>query len=344
MFLSYTSLGRLNCSEFLLKRSPMGRGWWTFAGAQPLAQGVASWSERERSPLAKQVTSKGRGWVSRVTPVTALSPTADRQAHGQRGGKSCFDWKPLCLAQLWGSWWKCPAFPFILNAHSSSWPQWSATMATAGKTQEAKRALSTRPAAFSSSRSSPQNWTRTVPTGVACGLLRVRTGPSAQLSQLLLGQHAVQQNTGHAQTPLGPSEDGQCWGEQKGELMSRVQPTADCLPVPPDLVPETTRRKDATLCIPAATCRAPLTDLGPWPFWLSGTGAAREKETSLGWWDRESRLQPSPHKSSLLSGTHLPEKGCVQPAGEETGKGTLEASLHCHGHQLTGLGDKNSVS
>lgn len=50
---------------------------------------------------------------------------------------------------------------------------------------------------------------------------------------------------------MANAEGSRRWG---GGLMSRVQPTAECLPVPPELVPETTRRKDATLRIPAATC------------------------------------------------------------------------------------------
>lgn len=170
---------------------------------------MASCSEGKLSPLAKQVANKDRGCESRVAHCRCTkSPTADRQAHGQREGRSCFVWKPSCLTPL-VILMECPAFPFILNTAAVNlssqqlWPQQA-------RHRRPREPCPHSSAAVSSSLSSPQSWTRTVPAGVACRLLRVRTEPRARPSQLLLGLRAVQQNAGRAQTPLGPSEDGNC--------------------------------------------------------------------------------------------------------------------------------------
>lgn len=119
-------------------------------------------------------------------------------------------------------------------------------MATAGKTQEAKRACTgLQPSA---AHSPQQSWTRTVPAGMwaaesddwAQRMAYVQCSRSLAMLRLLWGP-----------VRMANAEGSRRWG---GGLMSRVQPTAECLPVPPELVPETTRRKDATLRIPAATC------------------------------------------------------------------------------------------
>lgn len=58
MFLSYTSLGHLNCGEFLLKRSPTGSRLVSVPWRPAWHQDMASCSERKLSPLAKQVANK----------------------------------------------------------------------------------------------------------------------------------------------------------------------------------------------------------------------------------------------------------------------------------------------
>lgn len=58
LFLSYTSLGHLNCGEFLLKRSPTGSRLVSVPWRPDWHQDMASCSERKLSPLAEQAANK----------------------------------------------------------------------------------------------------------------------------------------------------------------------------------------------------------------------------------------------------------------------------------------------
>lgn len=83
----------------------------------------------------------------------------------------------------------------------------------------------------------------------------------------------------------------------EGGPMSRVQATAQCLPVPPELVPETTGRKEGEA---TAELHSLVLDLGPFGFQRQ---VLQEKRRHHWGGDRERRLQPSPH---------LPKEGCAQ--------------------------------
>lgn len=100
MFLSYTSLGHLNCGESLLKRSPTGSRLVSIPWRPDWHQDMASCSERKLSPLAEQVANKD-GLSPEWPTITTLSlPLRISRAWAEER-RSCFVWKPLCLTQLW---------------------------------------------------------------------------------------------------------------------------------------------------------------------------------------------------------------------------------------------------
>lgn len=160
---------------------------------------MASCSERKLSPLA----NKGRACESCMAHhLGTKSPAADKQGHGQRKGRSCLVWGPVSAFPV-------PTFPSIFAAHSSSGPQQSTTMSittgTAGQHRQLESPVYT---AFSLQcltpllachRAGPGRCLLEKRAGYQEGGLEAR----AQPSQLLLGLGAVQQDTSHAQTPLG---------------------------------------------------------------------------------------------------------------------------------------------